>query len=43
MENEQILAIPVTVDKDHIVTIGERLYGGDKIWSRSWRDSYCNK
>ncbi|MBE0477853.1 ATP-binding protein [Candidatus Aerophobetes bacterium] len=27
MQNEQILAIPVTVDKDHIVTIGERLYG----------------
>lgn len=27
MEGEQTLALPVTVDKSHIVTIGERLYG----------------
>ena len=27
MKSEEILALPVTVDKSHIVTIGERLYG----------------
>ena len=27
MADEELLALPVTVDKSHIITIGERLYG----------------